>query len=86
MCGPCTVFSHAFKTSPQYAALANATIGHGFELDDTHDPSVSHPGTVVISSALALGEKQKVSGKQFLTSLVAGYEVMGRVGWPPDPA
>lgn len=30
------------------AALANGTSAHGYELDDTHEPSNSHPGAVVI--------------------------------------
>ncbi|MBM4322300.1 MAG: MmgE/PrpD family protein [Deltaproteobacteria bacterium] len=83
--GVCTVFAHSYKTSPQYAALVNATMGHGFEFDDTHDPSVTHPGAVVIPAALALGEKQHINGKHFITSVVAGYEVMGRVGMAVGP-
>ncbi len=35
------------------AALANGTAAHGYELDDTHEASNSHPGAVVISAALA---------------------------------
>lgn len=83
--GESTVFGHQLKTSPQFAAMANGTIGHGFELDDTHDPSVSHPGAVVIPAALALGERQRISGKNFLTAVVVGYEVMGRVGMAAGP-
>jgi 2-methylcitrate dehydratase PrpD len=84
--GESTVFANSFKASPQYAALANSAMGHGFELDDTHDPSVSHPGAVVIPTALALGEKQKIDGKSCITSIVAGYEVMGRVGMAAGPS
>ncbi len=40
--GEATVFANAFKSSPQYEAMANGTMAHGFEFDDTHDPSVSH--------------------------------------------
>jgi len=83
--GMCTLFAHSYKTSPQYAALVNATMAHGFEFDDTHDPSVTHPGAVVIPTALALGEKQHIHGKYFITSVVSGYEVMGRVGMAVGP-
>ena len=75
-----SIIGHAWKTSPQYAALVNGTMGHGFELDDFHGKSFLHPGTVVISSALALGEKEDVDGKRFLSAVVLGYEVMIRIG------
>ena len=75
-----SLIGYDWKTSPQYAALVNGTMGHGFELDDFHGKSFLHPGTVVISSALALGERENVDGKTFLSAVVLGYEVMIRVG------
>ena len=63
-----------------FAALANGTCAQGFELDDVHLPSVSHPGAVVISAALALGEERGVDGKRFIEAVVAGYEAMARIG------
>ncbi len=65
---------------PGLAALANGTAAHGFELDDVHYPSISHPGSVVVPASLALAEQRESSGLEFLTSVVAGYEVMGRIG------
>jgi 2-methylcitrate dehydratase PrpD len=35
---------------------------------------------VVISSALALGEREIVDGEKFLSAVVLGYEVMIRIG------
>lgn len=75
-----TVIGTALKADCASAALANGSMAHGFEIDDTHDPSVSHPGAVVISAALALGEKENAVGKEVLTAIVHGYEVMARVG------
>lgn len=75
-----TVISRSTKTSSPYAALANGTMGHGFELDDVDETSLTHPGAVVIPSALAIGEKQRISGKILITSIVIGYEVMARIG------
>jgi 2-methylcitrate dehydratase PrpD len=80
-CKPqCTVIANSWKTSPQYAALVNGTMGHGFELDDFHGKSFLHPGAVVIPAALAMAENWGSDGKQFLTAVVMGYEVMIRVG------
>lgn len=68
------------KCGPLMAALANGTCAHGFELDDVHSPSISHPGAVVIPAVLALGEANNVPGKNIIESVVVGYEVMGRIG------
>jgi len=67
------------------AALANGTIAHGIELDDTHDPSCTHPGAVVFSAALAVAQTTGASGRQLLLAAIAGYEAMGRAGAALDP-
>jgi 2-methylcitrate dehydratase PrpD len=78
--GASVVFGTTLRTSPNVAALVNASAAHGMELDDTHDSSVSHPGAVVIATALALGIEHKASGGDIMIAIVAGYEAMGRVG------
>jgi 2-methylcitrate dehydratase PrpD len=45
-----------------------------------HVGSVSHLGTVLVPTLLALSTTTRASGKDFLTALVAGYEVGGKVG------
>ncbi len=62
------------------AAMVNGTSAHGYELDDTHDKSMSHPGAVVITAALAAGTETGASGRELMSAIVAGYEVMARVG------
>jgi 2-methylcitrate dehydratase PrpD len=62
------------------AALANGTLSHGLVRDDMHVGSVSHLGTVLVPTLLALAESASASGKDLLTALVAGYEVGGKVG------
>jgi 2-methylcitrate dehydratase PrpD len=62
------------------AAFANGVRSHGLVRDDMHVGSVSHLGTVLIPTLLALATTAKASGKDFLTALVAGYEVGGKVG------
>ncbi len=66
--------------SVQDAAFANGVIGHGLVRDDMHVGSVSHLGTVLVPTLLALAETTKVGGKDFLVALVAGYEVGGKIG------
>lgn len=62
------------------AALVNGAAAHAIELDDTHDESLSHPGSAVIPAALAVGEHLDRSGRDFLAAVVAGYEAQCRVG------
>jgi 2-methylcitrate dehydratase PrpD len=66
--------------STQDAAFANGVLGHGLVRDDMHVGSVSHLGTVIVPALLALAESTRASGKDFLTALVAGYEVGGKIG------
>ena len=67
------------------AGLVNGTSAHGYELDDTHDRSMSHPGAVVITTALAVGGELSASGKDIMIAIVAGYEAMARIGMAANP-
>ena len=62
------------------AAFVNGSYGHGFEYDDAHGPSASHPGSCVIPAALAIGEELDSSLGEVITALVTGYEVYTRIG------
>jgi 2-methylcitrate dehydratase PrpD len=76
-----TVWGRNFKVSASEAALANGTAVHSFELDDLHKTSIVHPGGIALTPALAVAEhKGGCDGKEFLTAVVAGYEVGIRVG------
>jgi 2-methylcitrate dehydratase PrpD len=62
------------------AAFANAMLCHGLDFDDTHSDSVSHVSTVVVPAALALAEARGTSGRELLTAVIAGNEVVTRIG------
>lgn len=68
------------------AAACNAYFGHILEMDDVDKDSISHPATVVISPALAVASWKKNSGKEIIASIVAGFEVMLRIGAAITPA
>jgi 2-methylcitrate dehydratase PrpD len=75
------VWGTARRLSAPHAALANGTQVQSFELDDVHRAGVLHVGAVVLPALLALTEKWRpMSGREFLTAAVAGYEVGPRVG------
>jgi 2-methylcitrate dehydratase PrpD len=63
------------------AALANGAMTHAFELDSLTKPdSGSHPGATVFTAALAVAQDRGLSGRALVTALVAGAEVMFRIG------
>lgn len=76
-----TVFGHGFKAPRAQAVLANGTGAHSVELDDheAHSRSKVHPGVTVMPAAWAVSETKAVSGKEFLTAVVLGYDVIGRL-------
>jgi 2-methylcitrate dehydratase PrpD len=75
-----TIIFYGGKTIAEDAAFANAVFGHGFEMDDVEMLTASHPGVAVIPAALAMGETNIISGKEFILAVVAGYEAMLRPG------
>jgi 2-methylcitrate dehydratase PrpD len=68
------------RTSPLFAALVNGASSHVVEQDDVHNESVFHPATVVFPAALAAAQQTGVSGRDFITASVVGYETGVRVG------
>ncbi|MDN5346932.1 MAG: hypothetical protein PWP65_496 [Clostridia bacterium] len=81
-----TVLGAGIKTSCLQAALANGSFIHSVELDDHHNASHTHPGAPIIGAALAAAEKAGATGKQFITAVVAAYEVMTRIGKAVSPS
>jgi 2-methylcitrate dehydratase PrpD len=61
------------------AAFCNASYGQACELDDSPYGSAGHIGTATVPVAMAMGERDRIDGTQFLVSIVAGYEVMYRL-------
>jgi aconitate decarboxylase len=69
------------KLSSPHAALVNGTQIQGFELDDVHRQGVLHVGAVTLPALIAVAESHaRLSGAEFLTAAVAGYEIGPRVG------
>ena len=76
-----TIMVKGEKLSASGAALVNGFANNALDIDDGYRLVKGHPGACVLSVALAAGElKQNVTGQQFLTALVIGYEVSIRAG------
>src|SRR5262247_3009697 len=76
-----SIWGTAQKLSSTNAALVNGTQVQGFELDDVHRDGVLHCGAVVLPAVIAVAESHApMSGRDFLTAAIAGYEIGPRVG------
>jgi 2-methylcitrate dehydratase PrpD len=75
-----TLFVHGDRVPAAAAALANGTAAFSHNFTDTTLSCIIHGGPVVVPAALAAGEATGASGAQVLAAVVAGYEVMTRVG------
>jgi 2-methylcitrate dehydratase PrpD len=74
-----TLVNHGTRLLATDVVFANATFGQACEMDDSATKSGGHIGTATVPVALAMAERQKIDGRLFLTSIVAGYEVMHRL-------
>ena len=74
-----TVVCSKVLCGPIEAALVNGNLAHSDETDDSHAPSLSHPGCDTVPAAFAAGEQFGVGGPQFLRAVALGYDVGTRV-------
>ena len=62
------------------AALINGAASHSVEFDDIYRDAGYHPGSPVISAALAAAQSTGASGETFLRGVIVGYETSTRIG------
>ncbi|WP_022665380.1 MmgE/PrpD family protein [Desulfospira joergensenii] len=73
------------RVDPFCAALVNGGASHALEFDDAFRAGLYHPGAPVISAAWAAACQNRISGRRFLTAVVAGYEVSMRLAEAVNP-
>lgn len=75
-----TILGGQSRVSAVGAALANGFAANALDVDDGHRMIKGHPGSPLTPVLFAASEMFPVSGKEFLTALVIGYEVGIRAG------
>src|SRR5688572_16152947 len=81
--GEATVVGSGKRTTAASAALLNGLSGHALDFDDTQLSTTSdrifglltHPTMPPLTAALAVGERQHATGRQFLEAFLTGFEV-----------
>lgn len=72
------IYATGQRVSAPYAALANGSAGHGEEVDGAHIVG-GHPGATIVHAAVAMAERQRVTGAELLNAVVLGYDVGIRI-------
>ncbi len=74
-----TVIGLPARMGAPSAALANGTLVHALDFDDTHAGGLVHATAMVLPTALAVGEQVSADGAAVLAAAIAGYEVACRL-------
>ena len=78
-----TLLGDGSKIGCVQAGLANGTLSDVLDWEDCS--WTGHPSSGAIPGALAVGEKLKSSGKDFITAVVASYELYERIAMAVQP-
>jgi 2-methylcitrate dehydratase PrpD len=77
--GRATVLFGGTAAAP-FAALANGTLAHCLDFDDTYVKAVTHISAPVWAATLALGEEVGADEGELLAAFIAGFETASRLG------
>jgi 2-methylcitrate dehydratase PrpD len=80
-----TVVGSARRGPVEDAALANGTAAHALDYDDLHQSLSGHPSVPVLPAALALAERQHLSGAALITAFLVGIEIEAKLGRALNP-
>lgn len=84
--GSSTVTRYGDHISAVQAAFINGSFAHAQDFDDSHQEAQTHPGSVVIPAAIAIGEHLNLSGEIVLKAIIIGMEIMLRLAHSLCPA
>mgnify|MGYP002397162840 CR=1 FL=1 len=74
-----TILGTGEKTSCTLATYVNSRIANALDADETF-PIPAHFANATMGASLAMGERNRTSGKELITAYAVGYELASRVG------
>jgi 2-methylcitrate dehydratase PrpD len=77
--GEATILGTGQRTSAVLAALANGSLAHAMDYEDAHEETRTHPNAAAIAAALPLTERLGASGKELITAVALGCDVVCRL-------
>ena len=78
--GKSRIIAFGNGVAPAWAAMANGMLAHALIFDDTHNESIVHPSSPLLSATLAVGEAVDCDGEEALTAFIGATEILCRVG------
>jgi 2-methylcitrate dehydratase PrpD len=84
--GAATLLPSGTAATARTAALINGAASHTVEFDDIFREGLYHPGSPVVSAALAATEQAGASGEMLMRGVISGYEVSNRIAAAMVPA
>ena len=81
-----TIIGRRERIDALSAAFLNAAGANVLDFCDTHVPTVIHPTAPLAPALLALGELQRVGGRDLILAFVLGQEVECRIGLAMSPS
>ena len=78
--GECRILGYGDKTHALFAAIANGTMAHSMEFDDTHNESIAHISNSTLTTTLAAADQSGLSGEQAIVAVAGGNELACRIG------
>ncbi len=75
-----TLIAYGGKVPSIHAALANGSMANAGEFDDVYDAAPCHPACTVVPASFAVAEQvSKVCGKELITAVAAGIDIVCRM-------
>ncbi len=84
--GPSSILFSKQSMDPVSASFINTLYSGSIDADDVHVGAMLHPGCIMFSVALAIGQMKHSSGEQILAAVAAGYEAMIRIALSIQPS
>jgi 2-methylcitrate dehydratase PrpD len=75
-----SLFGSAARVPARAAALANGTISHALDYDDTHFAHVGHPSVGIMPAALAVAQETGAPAARVAEAFLVGAEASCRIG------
>lgn len=76
-----TILGFGDRVPAHMAAFANGAMAHALDFEDAHDLALVHPNAATVPAALAIAESiGNVNGKDFITAMAVGCDVVCRLG------
>lgn len=78
--GGASIWFSTHRSNMADAAFVNAVYAQSILYEDIHRDSNAHPGVIIIPAAFAVAEETNSSAEEMIAAIVAGYEMMARIG------